>query len=172
MDIKLVKGNLSHLPDLQVLGKQTFFETFASANTEANMRQYLETNFSVEKLKLELSDSDSEFHLAQLNTSFIGYLKINFNKAQTELKENHGLEIERIYVLKEYHGKQVGQILFNKAMEMAREKNMNYVWLGVWEKNLKAIRFYEKNGFAVFNTHVFKVGQDEQKDLMMKRKLK
>src|SRR5688572_7441838 len=148
--MELVKATLSHLPDLQELGKKTFFETFASVNTEENMNQYLDTNFSFKKLTMEISTPDSEFYLANLNRSFIGYLKINFNNAQTELKENDGMEIERIYVLKEYHGKQVGQILFDKAMAIAKEKNLHYLWLGVWEKNAKAIRFYEKNGFIPF----------------------
>ena len=82
------------------------------------------------------------------------------------------MEVERIYVLKEFHGKQIGQILFDKALEIAKEKKINYLWLGAWEKNPRAIRFYEKNGFVQFSTHLFKVGADEQTDVMMRRELK
>lgn len=172
LPLELVKASLSHLPDLQALARQTFFETFAPANTKENMSLYIEENFSLEKLTLELSTPDSEFYLARLNHLSIGYCKINFNKAQTELKENNGIEIERIYVLKEYHGKQAGQVLFDKAMELAKRRNMDYVWLGVWEKNQRALRFYEKNGFVPFSAHVFKFGKEEQTDILMKLLLK
>ena len=91
--------------------------------------------------------------------------------AQTELKENIGLEIERIYVLKEFHGKNVGQILYDTAFEVAKRINAEYLWLGVWEHNPRAINFYKKNGFVEFDKHIFKLGDDEQTDIMMKLKL-
>jgi len=74
-------------------------------------------------------------------------------------------------VLKEYQGKKVGQLLFDKAIGIALQKNFDYVWLGVWEKNLRAIKFYLRNGFVEFDKHVFKLGNDEQTDTMMKLKL-
>ena len=101
----------------------------------------------------------------------IGYLKLNFGQSQTELKDDKALEIERIYVLQEYHGKKAGQLLYDKAIEVARNKNMDYVWLGVWEENHRAISFYKKNGFTEFDKHIFKLGDDEQTDIMMKLQL-
>ncbi|MEX1301581.1 MAG: GNAT family N-acetyltransferase, partial [Desulfotignum sp.] len=92
--------------------------------------------------------------------------------SQTESKAENTLEIERIYVLKEFHGKTVGQQLYEKAMEIAKEKSVTYVWLGVWEKNSKAIRFYEKNGFKAFDTHIFRLGNDKQTDILMKHQMK
>ena len=170
--MQISKAVLSNLKELQTLGRKTFFETFSSGNTEENMREYLDMEFAEEKMKQELSNIDSGFYLAKEKDKLIGYLKINFGNAQTELKEKSGMEVERIYVLKEFHGKNVGQILFDKALEIANQKNMNYLWLGVWEKNPRAIRFYEKNGFVQFGTHLFKVGDDEQTDVMMRRELK
>jgi ribosomal protein S18 acetylase RimI-like enzyme len=172
MLIQLVKTTLAEVKELQALSKQTFFETFSSQNTKENMQAFLDKEFAEEKLKLEISNPDSEFYFAQMNNSLIGYLKINFGNAQTELKESRGVEIERIYVLNEFLGKQAGQMLFEKALEIAKEKKMDYLWLGVWEKNPRAIRFYEKNGFVRFATHPFKVGEDEQTDIMMKRSVK
>ena len=168
---KIIKADIFRLKELQVLGRQTFFETFVSGNTEENMRQYLDMEFDKEKMERELSNPESEFYLAQEKNKSIGYLKINFGKTQTELKEKNGMEIERIYVLKEFHGKNAGQLLFDKALEIAKEKKVDYLWLGVWEKNPRAIRFYEKNGFVQFGTHLFKVGADEQTDVMMRREL-
>lgn len=172
MQIYIVKATPIHLEELQSLSRQTFSEAFSSGNTEKNLRLYLDKEFSEEKLMQEHSNPNSEFYFVQLNNKFIGYLKINFGSAQTELKEKNGMEVERIYVLKEFYGKQAGQILFDKALEIAKEKKMDYLWLGVWEKNLRAIRFYEKNGFIQFGTHGFRVGEEEQTDILMKRALK
>ncbi len=156
---------------LQHISKQTFLKTFSDSNSEENMKKYLEEGFSVEKLTAELNNPDSEFYFALFNREVIGYLKVNFGISQTELKDEKALEIERIYVLQEFHGKRVGQILFEKALDLAKYKSCNYVWLGVWEENQRAISFYKKNGFSEFDKHIFKLGDDEQTDIMMMKKL-
>lgn len=171
VNVQVKQISLNELEQLQIIGRQTFAETFSSKNSEENMKEYLENGFSTEKLKAELADNSSEFYFAKLDEKIIGYLKVNFGLSQTEVKHENALEIERIYVLKEFHGKKVGQILFDKAIHIARDKNVDYIWLGVWEQNPRAIRFYEKNGFIQFDKHVFKLGDDEQTDIMMKRKL-
>lgn len=165
-EIRKVKKD--EVEQLQKIGRQTFSETFSSGNNEEDMIKYLDEGFSSEKLKAELNDKESEFYFALLDNEVIGYLKINFGQAQTELKEDSTLEIERIYVLNKFHGKKVGQQLYEKAIKIARQKSVDYVWLGVWEKNPRAIRFYEKNGFIAFDKHIFKLGKDEQTDIMMK----
>lgn len=153
---------------LQRIGRQTFFETFAEANSEENMQTYLEQNFSTEKVSAELSNPDSAFYFAVLNNEVIGYLKVNYGPAQTELHDAQALEIERIYVLKQYHGLKVGQELYEIAVQIARAADARYIWLGVWEENKRAIAFYEKNGFVIFGEHQFKLGDEIQTDYMMK----
>jgi ribosomal protein S18 acetylase RimI-like enzyme len=169
--IEIKKISLKEIDQLQKIGRQTFQETFSESNSEENMKSYLEEGFSNEKLSAELNDENSEFYFAVLDNKVIGYLKINFGDSQTELKDNKALEIERIYVSKEFHGKSVGQLLYDKAIEIAKQKNSEYVWLGVWEENQRAINFYKKNGFVEFDKHIFKLGNDEQTDIMMKLKL-
>jgi ribosomal protein S18 acetylase RimI-like enzyme len=169
-DIKRV--TLTEIDQLQKISRQTFFETYSAVNTEENMKKYLEENFSLEKLTKELNDENSAFYFAVLSYNIIGYIKLNFGQSQTELKDDKALEIERIYVLQEFHGKKVGQLLYEKAMQVAGERNVVFVWLGVWEKNVRAINFYKKNGFVEFNKHIFKLGSDEQTDIMMKLQLK
>ncbi|MBK8546925.1 MAG: GNAT family N-acetyltransferase [Saprospiraceae bacterium] len=170
-DINIQKVTIDNIDQLQKLADRHFFETFASGNTEENMRNYLEEGFSKEKLTAELNDNNAEFYFATFNNNVIGYLKVNFGQSQTELQDDRALEIERIYVLKEFHGKSVGQLLYDKAIQIARQKRVDYVWLGVWEENPRAINFYRKNGFVEFDKHVFKLGNDEQTDIMMKMKL-
>lgn len=167
-NISIIKANLHDIEKLQKIGRETFFETFSESNSEENMQNYLDQSFSIEKLTSELTDTNAEFYFAFIEAEVIGYLKLNFGDSQTELKDNKALEIERIYVSKEFHGKSVGQLLYDKAIEVAKHKKIDYVWLGVWEKNLRAISFYKKNGFVEFDKHIFKLGNDEQTDIMMK----
>ena len=170
-DIDIQKVTLNDIAQLQKIGKQTFIEAFSEANSEENMKNYLQEGFSIEKLTNEINNKNSEFYFATFNNEIIGYLKLNFGDSQTELKDHKALEIERIYVSKEFHGKKVGQFLYDKAIQIAKQKNAEYVWLGVWEENLRAISFYKKNGFVEFDQHIFKLGNDEQTDIMMKLKL-
>jgi ribosomal protein S18 acetylase RimI-like enzyme len=170
--VEIKKIELSEIHELQKIGRQTFSETFADVNSEENMNQYLTEKFSIEKLTSELKNPDSEFYFASLNNNIVGFLKVNFAETQTELKDKNALEIERIYVLKEFHGLKIGQLLYSKALQIANNSNLNYIWLGVWEENHRALNFYKKNGFVEFDKHIFKLGDDEQTDLLMKLTLK
>lgn len=171
-NITIQKVTLNHLEALQQISKQTFAETYSAGNTEENIRRHLEEGFSRPKLASELNDPNMEFYFAMLGDKITGYIKLNFGPTQTELQDDEAVELERIYVLQAFQGRKIGQLLCEKAIEVARQKNAGYVWLGVWEENPKAIRFYQKNGFVAFNKHIFKLGNDPQTDLMMKLSLK
>lgn len=166
------KASAEDLETIQSLGIQTFTETFAESNSEEAMKTYLEKSFNTEKVQSELNNPDSYFYIGWEEDIPVGYLKLNSGPAQTELQDETALEIERIYVKKSHHGQKVGQLLYDQALETAQNLNKSYLWLGVWEKNLRAIKFYEKNGFEVFGNHTFRLGDDEQTDLMMKKILK
>lgn len=166
------KIELSEIAKLQKIGRETFYETFSGDNSEENMKDYLDEKFAIGKLTTELSNPDSEFYFAHIDNQILGYLKVNFGEAQTELKDKEGLEIERIYVLQEFHGLKVGQLLYNKALQIAKDADLKYIWLGVWEENLRAQNFYKKNGFVTFDKHIFVLGDQKQTDLLMKLTLK
>jgi ribosomal protein S18 acetylase RimI-like enzyme len=167
-EIIIQEVTISDLLELQKISVQTFSETFASTNTEENMRSYLNEAYSFSKLTDEFQNVDSKFYFSILENRVIGYLKLNFGESQTELKDAKALEIERIYVLQEFHGKRVGQVLYDKAIQVANQMHMEYVWLGVWEENKRALSFYKKNGFVEFDKHIFVLGEDAQTDIMMK----
>jgi ribosomal protein S18 acetylase RimI-like enzyme len=170
-DIAIKKVSPADIELLQGISRQTFYETFADKNTEEDMKQYLDKSFNADTIASEVEDPNSQFYFALHNNKIAGYLKLNTGQAQTELKDETALEIERIYVLQEYQSKKVGQILFNKALEIANERHARYIWLGVWEENAKALRFYKKNGFMEFGKHSFLLGNDKQTDILMKRNL-
>ena len=156
------------LAALQAIGRKTFEEAFAANNSEENLAVYLEEGFSKQKLEAELRNKNSKFYFALQGDEVIGYLKINLGDAQSEKQDPNALEIERIYVLQQYHGTQVGALLYEQALAIAKARKAPYMWLGVWEENPRAIRFYEKQGFVAFGEHIFKLGDDAQRDVLMK----
>lgn len=119
---------------LQKIGRETFFETFSESNSAQDMAHYLAEGFSEGKLAQELNTEGAAFYFALLDDEVIGYLKVNTGSAQTEPQNNSTLEIERIYVLRTYHGKRVGQLLYDKAVQIAESLQVDDIWLGVWEK--------------------------------------
>ncbi len=167
--IEIIEVGLDMVSQLQQLAKQTFVETFAESNTKEDIAKYLSESLSEDRLKYEIQNPDSLFYIAWDQSEPVGYLKVNLGAAQSELQEEDSLEIERIYVKSDYHGKKIGQILYNKALEVAQGTNKSSIWLGVWEKNPRASRFYEKNGFQPFGKHIFKMGDDEQTDILMRK---
>jgi len=165
--ITIRKATSSDLETIQEISTQTFIETFAAVNTPENMDNYILENFNSVQLGAELNNPESIFYIAILDTKTIAYLKINFGNTQTEIRSSQSMEIQRIYVLKNFHGKKIGQLLLNKAIKIGQESGVDTIWLGVWEKNNKAIKFYNKNDFVEFDQHNFTLGNDVQTDLLM-----
>lgn len=166
--IELFPINASHIAELRVISQQTFTETFAHLNTEENMHRYVSENLNPEVLLHQVNHPGSRFFMAVSGKDALGYLKVNFAGAQTELQDPHALEIERIYVLKSHQHSGVGRMLLQKALNLARDARLHYVWLGVWERNDRAIAFYRMHGFEAFDKHVFTLGDDAQTDILMK----
>jgi ribosomal protein S18 acetylase RimI-like enzyme len=167
-NLQIIPATLEDLATLQAIGRKTFVETFSTGNSEENMAAYLEEGFSKQKLEAELRNKNSKFYFALQGEEVIGYLKVNQGDAQTEKQDPNALEIERIYVLQQYHGKQVGLLLYEQALSIAKARKAPYMWLGVWEENPRAIRFYQKLGFVEFGEHIFQLGDEAQRDVLMK----
>jgi diamine N-acetyltransferase len=161
------KATISDLEIIQEISKQTFIETFTDVNTPENMENYIQENFNPVQVASEINNPESTFYLATLDSETIGYLKINFGNTQTEIFNKQAIEIQRIYVLKAFLGKKIGQLLLDEAIKIAYNNGINYLWLGVWEENHRAIQFYSKNGFVEFDKHIFILGNDIQTDLLM-----
>lgn len=169
MEKYLIKEcSLEDIEEIKYLSEKTFYETFSNENTKEDMENYLKENFSYEQLESEMKNSGSRFYIIENNEEVAAYMKLNFDKAQTETGHDNTLEVQRIYVLQEYKSNHIGKKLIQKAIEIGRNNNLNYIWLGVWENNINAIKFYEKQGFEKFDTHIFKLGEDEQTDNLMK----
>lgn len=154
---------------LLALSRKIFHKAFDHLNTPENMKEYMDRAFTAERLEAELKNSLSEFYFILSDEIPVGYLKINQGPAQTDIHDNASLEIERIYVDHDVQNMGLGAMLLDKAISRAQALGVEYVWLGVWEKNPKAIRFYERHGFQIFGKHSFRMGDELQTDLLMKK---
>tara|TARA_R110002012_G_scaffold48311_3_gene125878 strand:+ start:3505 stop:4029 length:525 start_codon:yes stop_codon:yes gene_type:complete len=161
------QATVEDIDELINIGLKTYRETFASFYPQSVMNQYLNEAFSVDKLKNELQHDQSQFWLLEIEGTCAGYLKVNWGNAQTEMQDESGLEVERIYLALEYKGKGFGKLLFEKAREIAKTLNRSYMWLGVWENNQQAIAFYKSQGFVVAGTHNFQMGDICDTDYIM-----
>ncbi|MEI5991584.1 GNAT family N-acetyltransferase [Enterococcus crotali] len=169
--IEIKKITVEDLAALKMLSIKTFTDTFAKDNTPENLKNYLDQAYTDEKLTNELQNEQSEFYFIYSEDQLAGYLKINVNDAQTETIDEDALEIERIYIDSDFKRLGLGKMLYNKAMERGKELSKTSIWLGVWENNFSAMKFYHKMGFTQVGEHSFYMGEDEQIDLIMKKEL-
>jgi diamine N-acetyltransferase len=160
--------NAKDLEELVKISRTTYYDTFISTNSAEDMEIYLQNCMSEEVLLKELSNPDSFFYFAEYNGQPVGYLKVNRGEAQIEKFKSNTIELERLYVVKEFLGKGVANQLLQIAIDFAKGENAEFLWLGVWEHNYRARRFYEKHGFVKFGEHNFIMGTDVQIDWMMK----
>jgi ribosomal protein S18 acetylase RimI-like enzyme len=115
----------------------------------------------------EISDPSMSTLLCEQGLELIGYAQLRWAPAPACVAAASPGEVQRLYVASGWHGKGVAQDLMNAAFEVMRTRRSDVVWLGVWESNPRAIAFYEKLGFTAVGTHVFRVGNDPQRDIVM-----
>lgn len=158
--------------EMAEIGRITFYETWRLVNTEEDMQMYLRESFNEDKIKKDISDTTvNVFLLAFVAQKSIGYAKMRRDRSYSEFNREKAIEIERIYVKREYHGKKIGKLLMDKCIEIAQSENSVWLWLGVNNENHKATRFYFRYGFEIFGTKKFKLGNAEDEDFLMKLKI-
>nr|WP_106783083.1 GNAT family N-acetyltransferase [Lysinibacillus timonensis] len=171
MTVRIKMCNHEDLRTLQKVSIETFNDTFKEQNSPENMKAYLEKAFNLEQLEKELTNPFSQFFFIYYENEVAGYLKVNTNDAQTEDMGDIALEIERIYIKKDFQKHGLGKSLLNQAIEIGKELNKKTIWLGVWEKNENAIAFYHKMGFVQTGAHSFYMGDEEQIDYILTKTL-
>lgn len=171
MNLHLSKCTNTDLDKLISISRDTFIESFEKQNNPDDFKAYMEKAFSREQLLNELDDPQMHFYLVHSGDEPIGYFKLNEDEAQRDVKDKKSMELERIYVKSIFQGNKIGRFMLDHIKGIATNKNKSYIWLGVWKKNNKAIRFYEKNGFIRFGEHPYYIGNDKQMDWLMKLNL-
>jgi ribosomal protein S18 acetylase RimI-like enzyme len=156
-------------PRLAELAATTFRETYLAGNEPAAVEAYVAGSLSSETYRQALTDERCELHWLLLDDEPVGYLRLNRGGAQTEPDLDDGLEVEQVYLLAAHQGHGLGRTLLGVAFDAARRHGLASVWLGVWEENSNAIAFYRGQGFEAFGVHTFRLGDEEQTDLLMRR---
>ncbi len=169
MNIRYANENDSSL--LANLGRKTFYDSFIDGNTEEDMALYLSKQYSSEIQFSEITDPNITFLIAEINEVPVGYTKLKAKSSGDGVTATNPIELQRIYSIKEYIGKGVGAELMKASISEAKEKGFNCIWLGVWEKNERAINFYERWGFKKVGKHFFTLGNDTQSDFTMELSL-
>ena len=151
------------------MSRITFYEAFSKDNTKEDMDFFLNEQFTTAALKKEVEEGDGIFMLAYVNNESAGYARMRHKNNENILAEENAIEIARIYALSSAIGKGVGSALMQKCIDVAADQNKEVIWLGVWEKNERAIDFYTRWGFEKFSEHSFLLCSDLQTDWLMKR---
>ena len=165
---ELRKATHSDLPELLALARTSFLQAFTAGNKPENVQAYLAEAFTEDKLTKEMQEPASTFILANLGGKLVGYTKLNLAAAQADVQDPTSVEVARLYTLEEVWGKGMGQLLLDAGINFARQEGKTWLWLGVWEHNARAIRFYEKNGLRIFGSHPFPFGDEIQNDWLMR----
>ena len=174
MEITIRRILIAEAPALSKMAKQTFYDTFTGTCTEEDMQAFLEQYYNLEQIKKELSNQDDYCFFAEINGEPVGYIRFMEDSSNfAEVNKWKSLELKRLYILKEYHGKGIAQKLMEFFISFAEEYQYELVWLGVWEYNFRAQKFYSKYGFINSGyTHDFPIGDTPQTDIYLWRFLK
>jgi ribosomal protein S18 acetylase RimI-like enzyme len=156
---------------LAELAARTFSDTFAVHNRPEDMKAYMDEAFGIAKQREEIDDARSTILLAFDNDEAAGYARLYAGDAPASVAGARPVELARLYADRRWHGSGVGRELLERCFDRARAAGFETIWLGVWERNERAIAFYQKHGFEECGSHVFQLGSDPQIDLLMARPL-
>jgi diamine N-acetyltransferase len=166
--LEIVKATAADAELIVSLARKTFVDTYSELGIRNNMGRYMEEYFNVEKLADELAREDLHFYLAKLKDEAVGFTKLRNDRLPKGIVDKKCLEIERIYILKEHQGNSGGKELMNVIKKMARESLYQVIWLQIWMKNEKAVQFYRKSGFVVYETTVFNFYDELHQDYLLR----
>jgi diamine N-acetyltransferase len=169
MEINIRRVIIEDVSALSAIARQTFYDTFKGTCADTDMQSFLDQFYNEEQLSKELNDKETYCFFAEANAVPVAYLHFKEDYSNfPEIKKWKALELKRIYVSKEFHGKGIAQKLMNFILDFAIEKKYEVVWLGVWEHNVRAQRFYKKYGFINSGfTHDFPIGSTPQTDIWL-----
>jgi GNAT superfamily N-acetyltransferase len=172
-DILIRQATLEDAKVLTDLAYTTFWDAFAHhpKNAPDDLAHYMRQAFNFEQISAELADKNSIFLIAEIDDEAAGYAKIILDNIEEGITAERPVELNRLYSHQKHLGQGVGQMLMDACFDRARQEACDVMWLGVWEFNPRAQRFYEKNGFRVVGSHTFVLGSDPQTDRLMQKEI-
>lgn len=167
------KATIEDAEILTEMARKSFYDTFHNhpKNAPEDLQTYMDEAFTVEAFKAELADKDSIWFVAVIENEIVGYAKLKQNSREEEISGENPIELVRLYASQKFIGKGIGKELMLHCLEFAKENGHDVMWLGVWEYNYNAQKFYIKFGFEKCGEHIFQLGNDPQTDWLMERKV-
>jgi len=168
-DVTIRPATAADAEMLAEFGARTFEQAFGPDNTPADMAAHIASTFTSEIMATELANESNLFLVAEIDAVAAGYAKLRSNDPHTGVSGERPAQLSRIYVDRAWLGRGIGPALMQRCLDEARAGGADVIWLGVWERNERAIAFYEKWGFTKVGEHEFVVGSDPQTDWVMAR---
>lgn len=159
------------VPAVREVAIQSYEATFAAFNTRENMEAFYSESYALEVMQREFYEPHSYLFVATEGDSILGFVRLRRNDEAKDKLGDNTIELQRLYIHPHHQGRNIGKQLMEAALKQAMELRVEYIWLGVWERNFKAQNFYSHWGFERFGEHVFQMGDDPQIDWLLKRKL-
>ncbi len=173
LEINIREAIIEDAEMLTELSYKTFWDAFHEhpQNAPEDLADYMAKAFNLEQIRSEIDDENAIFLIAEIETQAVGYAKLIVGSIEEPVKATKPIELSRLYSKQEFLGNGVGPGLMEECFAVARKLNCDAMWLGVWEFNPRAQRFYQKYGFYEVGKHVFQLGADAQMDLLMQKDL-
>ncbi len=162
---------VSDAQELAELAESTFRDTFSEQNTAENMDLHCQSSYRKDIQEREISNPDYVTLVAESECQLVAYAQLRWEKPPSCVTQNASGEVQRLYVRKDFHGKGLAQKLMSECLERLAARGAETAWLGVWESNPRAIAFYKKFEFQEVGEHIFPVGDDPQRDIILARKI-
>ncbi len=169
--MRIRRADAADAAALAALAERTFRDTFAEVNTPENMAAHAAASYGTDKQRAEIESDEIRTLLLELDGAVTGYAQLRNGHAPDCVNADHAVELWRFYIDRSGIGRGLAQHLMDAVVAAAAEWNGRALWLGVWERNPRAIAFYRKCGFVEVGAHVFRLGDDAQTDLIMQRGL-
>jgi diamine N-acetyltransferase len=163
------KAERNDVRRLAEFAESTFRDTFGGMNSAENMDRHCRANFSEDIQAAEIANPNMLTFLIEEGKRLISFVQLRWAHAPDCVVGQFPGEIHRLYVANDWHGKGIAQDLMNASIAEMKTRGSEVIWLGVWERNSRAIAFYRKFGFVEVGEHIFAVGNDPQRDIVMAR---
>jgi ribosomal protein S18 acetylase RimI-like enzyme len=169
VEIQIRRAEENDALALSVLAEATFRAAFSQLNTAANMQLHCAASYAQALQLAEIRDPGRETWVVEGESRLVAYAQLRLDATAPEISDKRSVEIQRFYVDASYHGAGLAHRLMAHVLARVEAAGYAVLWLGVWERNARALAFYKKWGFEVVGEHTFKVGDDPQNDLLMRR---
>ena len=170
--MRVRRATIDDVDTLSAFGRRVFGQTFAPENAPEDLQAYLDSAYVAARQQEEISDPAIDTLLLEVRGDVIAFAQLRDGPGGDGVSGQRPLELWRFYVDFAWHGRGVAQTLMTSVEEAARARGAGTLWLGVWERNVRAQAFYRKQGFTVVGSQIFLLGSDPQRDLIMAKEIR